>query len=186
MSIKIYSGLKATDSNPFLVAKRIRNILEQNFLKEWKNIVENVAGLPEGAVWSDTEGYFFGNEPVERDPYFIYNKIVKLNEEDDSFAGADIYYHVVIVENANGGNPLVLIYGNKSTENTQLLIDAGVVTEYGYWDNTDIEEGITAEEWAERKKAWSNLDSELSPAEIGLTIEPPARLTATFHLIPEM
>jgi hypothetical protein len=46
------------------------------------------------------------------------------------------------------------------------------VTEYGYWNNTDEPEGMSAEEWEARKKKWDELiPPPHVPAMFGLSID---------------
>ena len=182
MSTKIYDGLIATDKDVFLVAKRIRETLEPKFLNEWKKIAETVKTLPDTATWNDTNGYFYGKEQINKDTRAIFRKIVELNRIPRiTIENADIMYSVVLVENNNGGNPLVLVFGSQSQENIKALIKSGVVEDYGYWNNTDEPEDVTEEEWEERRKAWS-LIYNASPSEVGLLIESPSNIQAQLFL----
>lgn len=182
MSIKIYDGLIATDKDVFTVAKRIREVLEPKFLNEWKKIVQTVKSLPDTATWNDTEGYFYGQERINKDTHSLFKKIEELNRIPTiTMENADIMYSVILIENSNGGNPLVLVFGSQSQENIKALIKSGVVEDYGYWNNTDEPENVTEEEWEERRKAWSSID-DASPSEVGLLIESPNNIKSQLFL----
>jgi hypothetical protein len=74
---------------------------------------------------------------------------------------------------------LVLVFSERAgDEYRQALIDAGVVTEYGYWDNTDGPEGMSAADWAAREKAWGALNV---PSEDGLKIQMPSQVQTVYR-----
>lgn len=184
MSIKIYDGLMAVDSDPFTAGLRIRGVLEDKFLKSYKDFYKQAKEAGPEVSWNDL---FYCNDDSMISESIIDRKlhqiIMKLHRKSThTFSPLDIAYDVTLMKNSNlGGNPLVLVFGEESRAYTELLVDKGVVVEYGYWDNVDEPEELTKSQWNERKKAWRALfDS--APSEIGLTISSPSSMQSTLHL----
>jgi hypothetical protein len=50
---------------------------------------------------------------------------------------------------------LTIFYGERDME--KIWSENKKVKPYGYWDNTDREEGISSKEWAQRKKDWDKV-----------------------------
>ena len=185
MSTKIYDGLISTTSDVFELNRKIRQVLEPVFLGKFYNIYETVNSLPNDASWSDTGGLFYGADEIDKNDYVLYEKILKLHKTSmHTFSGADIMYDVLIIENFGNGNPLVMVFGEKSQEYIELLKTAGVVEEYGYWDNSDPDETVSDEEWETRKNAWKTLDDK-APSEVGLLVSSPLRLQSLIHIQTE-
>lgn len=183
MSIKIYDGLISTISNKTELSNRIRHALSGLFLEKFYNICESVKKLPADATWGETNGLFRGDELISKQPYDIYNRVLELNNlSSRTFSAADIMYEVIIIDNAAGGNPLVLVYGEKSREYIQRLKDWHLVRDYGYWDNVDPDESASEQEWEEREKAWE-LIYDHSPAEMGISIKSPSLSSTGLYMI---
>ncbi len=187
MSTKIYDGLVAVDANVFTVATRIREILAPAFIARFGEIFEELQDLPEGATWDDSNGMFTGKEVISGHSldFRLYKKIEELDKSKVwTFSDADIMYQVTILPNMAGGNPLVMVFGNESREYIKMIIDAGIVKEYGYWDNSDYPDDVTDEEWAVRKKAWSGIFDN-APAEVGVGFGSPSAMQCALSVIPK-
>jgi hypothetical protein len=157
MSITIYYGLRATASDPFEVGRQIRAVLEPVFHAKFKEAFEK-AKENKGSTWSEI--FFIENDSVIPEHSIdlrLYRIVTKLHRNaKHTFSDLDFAYDVMLYKNAAGGNPLVLIFGENSREYRELLIAAGVVDDYGYWDNSDEDEDVSTEEWETRKLAWSD------------------------------
>ena len=187
MSTKIYDGLRAVDRDPFVVARRIRDVLEPWYIERVKNTVAAALGAHETTY---SEAFRFDLPPSFRErwdkpiPTFSWDvarDVVTIVDElfdsaTHTFSDLDFGYQVVLLPNGLGDDsePLVLLFcetGGRELRNA--LMDAGIVTDYGYWDNTDHPDEVTDEAWDERRRAWMGpLDID-TPAEAGLMIEPP-------------
>lgn len=184
MSTKIYNGLRATDTNPFRVQKRVRAVIEPLFQARFTAAVakakENI-----GHEWGDV--FSMGREGIEGvipdQAYRISEKLYDLverlrNSPVHTFSDLDFGYEVVVLPNGHGitQKPLLLVFAERGgDEYRQALIAAGVVTEYGYWDNTDKPSDLHPSEWSSRRKAWSKLNV---PREDGLFIPQLSRMVA--------
>lgn len=188
MSTKIYDGLIAVDADVFTVATRIREVLEASFIAKFIEMFKELEELPKGSTWDDTpHGMFRGKEEIEGHSldFRLYQKIEELDKSKVwTFSDADIMYQVVILPNMAGGNPLVMIFGGESRKHIKTVIDAGIVKDYGYWDNSDSPEDVTDEEWEVRKKAWSSI-YEKSPVEVGVGFGSPSSMQCALAVIPK-
>lgn len=157
MSITIYEGLRAAASDPFEVGRQARAVLESVFHTKFKAAFEK-AKLNKGSKWSDV--FFVENDEVidpARADIDLY-KIVRFlhNSPTHTFSELDFAYEVLLYQNAAGGNPLLLVFGENSREYRELLITNGIAEDYGYWDSADEDEEVSPEEWETRKLAWSD------------------------------
>lgn len=187
MGLAIYYGLRATVSDPFEVAKQVRSVLEPAFHAKFKEANDR-AEKNIGALWSDV--FRLGEEteiPHEyRISHDLYRIVEKMHRKSEyTFSELNFAYDVVLYQNAAGGNPLVLVFGDNTREYTSLLVERDVVTEYGYWNNTDPEEGVSEEEWMTRAKAWSDF-AEPELVSTALTITIPDSVETTVKLLPPM
>lgn len=187
MSLTIYYGLSATASDPFEVAKQVRSVLEPAFHAKFKEANEK-AKKRVGSLWSDV----FRLAPKTVIPneyrisYDLYQLVEMMHRKSEyTFSELNFAYDVVLYQNAAGGNPLVLVFGDNTREYTSLLVDSGVVTEYGFWNNTDPEEGVSEDDWAIREKAWSDF-AEPELVSTALTITIPDSVETTVKLLPPM
>lgn len=184
MSIKIHSGLRATIKDPFLLGAKIREVLEPEFHKSFESLYAQAKAAPEGSTWDSV--FYCGDYGVIENhsvDHFLYKIVKSLHENArHTFTDLDIGYNVTMMPNAAGGNPLVLVFGENQRKYTKLLIEAGVVEKYGYWDNADEDEDVTKEEWEERKQAWMVLDS-AAPSEVGLEIQFPSEIATAVNLM---
>jgi hypothetical protein len=158
MSLTIYEGLRATANDPFEVARQVRAILEPMFHAKFKSAYEK-AKENKGSLWSEV--FFGASESTIPELYRmdldLYQIVKNLHSSPQhTFSDLDFGYDVLLYKNAAGGNPLILVFGEKARDYRQLLITAGAAEDYGYWDNADEDEDVSAEDWATRKLAWSD------------------------------
>lgn len=189
MSIKIYDGLRAAIKEPFELAEQIQNVLDPVFLEYFKSAYIEAKSSLESDPASTWESIFHTGGTKEIDKYSIdfdlYQIVENLQKSDRfTYSKLDFGYELTLHSNATGGNPLVLIFGTKSREYAELLINAGVLEEYGYWNNTDMAEGVSLEEWEEREIAWSKFaDPKLDYR--GLVVSMPSRIESCVSLYPK-
>lgn len=181
MSTKIYNGLKAKDSNPFIAMAHIKQVIEPLFYEKFSALVAE-AEEAKDATWADRfilEGKEW-EKPIadsrwpSRD---VYKIVEELRQARSWYSPADIGYDVTLMPNGKG-RPLVLVFGLQVSDYVQALVSANVVEEYGYWNNSDRPEEISASAWGARAKAWNRIT--VPPAEAGLSFSFPG--FATTHL----
>lgn len=182
MSLTIYDGLRATTSDPFEVARQIRSILEPEFHSKFKDAYEK-AKLNKGKKWSEV--FFIEKDSVISDrmiDFELYRIVKKLHRNArHTFSDLDFAYDVLLYKNAAGGNPLILVFGENARHYRELLISAGVVEDYGYWDNSDEDEDVSPEEWETRKIAWSDF-ADISTGSNSLMIPIPDSIETSVKL----
>lgn len=184
MSTTIYDGMIAVDADPFTAARRIREVLEPRFFKAFLEIRASLHALPAGSTWADS-GRFDDDRIIEprRIDVDLHGKIMDLHRSTEwTFTTADIGYDVTLLPNGAGGEPLVLVFGEQARLYAQDLRGAGVTREYGYWDNSDRPEDVTAAQWKVRRQAWSGV-FDASPAQVGLGFSCPGWVECAMEVL---
>lgn len=182
MSTKIYNGLRATDKNPFTVQRRIKEVLEPLFFAKFDEALKKAVSET-GRPWETVFEMFPGTkpEPIPEGRFMIADTLYGLIESlykstSHTFSPLDFGYEAVLLPNGLGiaREPLVLVFAEHGGEEyRKALVDAGVVEQYGYWDNSDRPKSVNADEWVERRKAWDKLET---PRKDGMFIMMPGRL----------
>ena len=191
MSITIYDGLLARDSSPFAAARALRGVLEPEFLRRFKELADHcrdeILATPE-VTWEELVGR---RGPKAKElavetrslEHSLHGIISELHESSDyTFSPAAISYNVALLENKAEGNPLVLVFGEHARAYRELLLQAGVVSAYGYWDNSDPDEDVSEAEWDERARAWTVI-GDSAPSEVGLEFFYPSYLQTAIALM---
>lgn len=211
MSTKIYDGLISTRKNPLVAARLIRACLEPMFYAKFVAAVEK-AEANRGTEFREVFGYGFGlseawKEPIPGGtgmlaplsnsqydlPELIWDRMAEANAtEQMTFTELDFMYEVSMIPNGNGmtERPLILVFSEAAgDEYRKALKDAGVVADYGYWNNTDRPDDVTKEAWKTREKAWQARKPDghewHAPNEIDLRIGNPSKINTVYRLISE-
>lgn len=197
MSTKIYDGMRATDRNPFRVQRRIKEVLEPLFLAKFDAALAKALANP-GRPWDTVFPTLFPRSSPERARWEapisarrwevgddLYDLIVALQRTaSHTFSDLDFGYDAILVPNGHGisHQPLVLVFSEHGgNEYRKALMDAGVTEEYGYWNNSDGPDEMSAAAWAEREKAWSKLNV---PSQDGLSIPMPSKVDTAYRERP--
>lgn len=179
MSTKIYDGLIATTTNPFTVRKKIDAVLEPIFYERFTKVIEQAmeARAARTLSWAELSHDFLGTatgraaelikQTIPDNRWECKRALVVIIDElfkspTHNFSSLDFGYEYSILENRSNGmnrprpRPLVLVFSEAKNALIKAAMDAGVVAEYGYWNNSDEpdESEVSAEEWAARKRAW--------------------------------
>jgi hypothetical protein len=155
MSIKIYDGLRIKNpTDPFRDALLMREVLESEFYSEFKKLL--------------VKGKETRNNVTE-----VWEEINELhNASLRSFDSKSIGYDAVLLP-----HHLVLIF-TEHTVYRDMLINSGIVEEYGFWDNTDMPEDVSDADWVLRRHHWESAlggDFSMTPSEAGLSFTFPSR-----------
>lgn len=184
MSIRIHHGLRALDSDPFVIGRRVRESLEPVFLNYFEDFYKQAMEAPEGTTWDELFLFAGSNKPIKRysADSKLHSIIRRLHDSvRSSFCDLDIGYSVSLIENGAKENPLVFVSGERANEYRELLIADGVVESYGYWDDADRPNRMSATDWLKRKEAWSPV-FDVSPSEVELSISFPASMQSCLHV----
>lgn len=191
MSTKIYDGMRAIDRNPFRVQRRIKETLEPIFKAKF-NFALTTALENSGKPWNEAfPDIVFGvpsarwQQPIPSGRWEtgdqLYDMIVELyGTKRRTFTSLDFGYEAVLLPDGRGVtlSPLVLVFSERGgNEYRKALMDAGVIEDYGYWDNSDEPEDVSPVEWRKREKAWKKLDT---PRADGLMIAMPSKFEAAY------
>lgn len=191
MSIKVYDGMRGTISDPFELAKLIREVLEPLYFEAYGKLVDHARAEYKRSEGKATIKSIFELSSDEWDKnirhvVYVPNQVhaaIRAAQENSHWTFSDLAvgYEVSILPNGVGGNPLVLVFGELARPYRDKILQAGVVESYGYWDSSDPEEELTVKEWKERKQAWSVIfDS--PPAEVGLGFSFPSAMESELSL----
>lgn len=175
MSTKIYDGLIAADRNPFRVQARIKEALEPLFIARFtkaREAAENQRGKP----WDEAFPGLFPRTapqharwqaPIPDRAFNVAEQLYQLIDDlyqtpTHTFTELDFGYEAALIPNGRGisFSPLVLVFSERGGgDYRRALLEAGVVYEYGYWNNTDQPDEVTDQQWREREKAWDKLNA---------------------------
>lgn len=160
MSTKVYGGLRAVDTDPFVAAAKIRAVLNPMFVN-WL-----LAQVP------DRKGLRDAHRQM------LALKAQAIHTSDP----LDIGFDVLLLPALGEGTPLVLLYSEESPAYRRALIRAKVCVDFSYWDNSDKPRGVTKAAWEDRKRQWGAL-GDRSPSECGLLITEPGYVPTMLSLV---
>lgn len=188
MSTKIYDGMIAVDKNVFTAQRKIKEIIEPMFYDQFFAALDMVRKSPD-KTWLELFGLSckgryeawdtkIGDEDKYELDFRLYDLIETLRKDPGhTFSSLDFAYEVVLLPNGRGlsAEPLVLLFSERGGNAYRAaLIEADVLRDYGYWNNTDEPDDVTDAEWRQRRRAWSKLDV---PRDDGLLIQSPSRMS---------
>lgn len=175
MSVKIYEGLRAISNNPFEVAKQTKAVLAPMFFEQVKTFVEILKENKEDSL----QDLLLLPKPFERlrtEEQTIFTVIDMLYKYPmHNFSPVDFGYDVILMPSANDDRILAQVFSENKAYRAA-LVQADVFEAFGYWDNSEAEEGLTEEEWDYREASWGYLLDDETPASIGLTIPYPGSM----------
>lgn len=164
MSIKIYSGYRLDEGlDAFEFSKQVRDLFKPLLTKRYRRSVLNMVikyydslTVADGKFSNDYRSAAKDQRPVEeiglRDIVRTVEKTynVKIDAVD---ANVDLPQVTVLYgKDPVTGRILCYFLGDNITE--QKFSEMEGVNYYGYWDNTDQEEGVSDEDWDDRIKTW--------------------------------
>ena len=186
MSTKIYDGMIAVDKNVFTAQRKIKEVIEPMFYDQFFAALDMVRKSPD-KTWLELFQIFgssryaawdvkIGDETEYQLDFRLYDLIDTLRKDPrHTFSSVDFGYEVVLLPNGRGLSvePLALLFSERGGNAYRAaLIEADVLRDYGYWNNTDQPGDVTDAEWRQRRRAWSKLDI---PRDDGLLVQIPSR-----------
>lgn len=154
MSTKVYGGLRAVDSDVFVVADKIRAVLNPLFVKRL------VAQTPDPKGLRDA-----------------HRRMLELKASAvHTFDPLDVGFDVLLLP-ALEGPPLVLLYSEEASSYRRALVGAHACTDFSYWDNSDKPKNVKKAEWEDRRRQWDSLGDHSPPSECGLLLTEPGYVT---------
>lgn len=186
MSTKIYGGMvSSAEDNIFALRRAVDEVLVPLYQKNIQGVARSMRDKrnsdPE-SPWHELLGlderfvtpYVMGNGRLSAGSLHKIFAAEFMAEAPSFFAVDNPFYEVVLMENSLGGGalPLALLFcapHSMRDSYREALIEAGVMEDFSYWDNSDAPEEVSGEEWLSRKKAWSKISV---PAKDGFSFRP--------------
>lgn len=177
MSAKIYGGLRALATDPFRAGQQAREVLEPIFFSNVKNLAAFIESKPD----EELSELFLVPEGLKRQYNAAGTAFAVLEAlQAGSYSGgefADIGYNFLLMPSAADERILAHVYNGPKAYRAA-LIASGYFEDFSYWDNSDKDDNVSAEEWAHREASWAHLlKGNVTPASIGLGFQNPALMT---------
>lgn len=152
MSTKIYDGLRIDTDDIFDFTNRLHSLIKQTFQDLAQELVmEEITRVFDGKASMDVAVFYEAEEKWKE----RQGKLSRHSVFEDPLRFS------LVMGKTPGGKILAYPYYGKN-EYFEALLTMPDVSPYGYWNNTDHEEGITDEQWNERRQEW---DSIIEPEE---------------------
>lgn len=151
MSTKIYYGMLIRETTIEEVKEKIESLKEK--------YIEKVKGR---YIRSLSNHYYLildGHEGSVENSVFseLQKEIKKAREQlEKGYRSPDFDFEVIITLKEMNGNVYGSIFSENNSITEELYKDLNI-EEYGYWNNTDEPEGVTATAWEIRKNTWDKL-----------------------------
>ncbi|MBC9705977.1 MAG: hypothetical protein H9W81_13595 [Enterococcus sp.] len=151
MSTKLYDGILISTEDIFEFTAKLHQRAYEVFTEQAKKL----------AMEEITTIFDKGGDDTDRPLYFVAEEKWRAEQAKMSRTHTfeDPLRFSLVMGKASTGKILGYPYYSQPEYFTALL-DMDEVTPYGYWNNTDAEEGVTEEEWKNRCREW---DSVLDP-----------------------
>jgi hypothetical protein len=174
MSITIYEGLRATETDPFKVGLQVRAVLEPLFFNKVSQLEEKLKAHEDESL----KRTLMLPDKLEKgytEAHSVFAAVAMLQAHSmRSFSPASIGYGVTLISSANDERVLALVFSEDHAYQ-KALIEAGVFEDFGYWSSSDPDEDVSDEDWEYRKASWSYLtEGNASPSSVGLEITYPS------------
>lgn len=177
MSIKIYSGALLERDLSLLdvraMALKIRPVFDAHVEEKQTQMISRIAVRAHDNALSGT---FEMTEDVT--DYSCpagegFNRLSELRDEHkkDIAGWLPMDFEAVLIP-IGRGKTLILPYGDRDL--SQKFLEMTGARPYGYWDNTDPDEDVSAKEWRQREKDWKKAfgpKMAMTPSEAGTTIQ---------------
>lgn len=159
MSTTIYNGFHFKGSMVELqpVLNDLRKAIQPEFTKELLNQAFGyIVSLYDLSTFIDKESLMnflshgIDDEPNEDSPFLRY-AIQNMEHYKKDLLGEQ----VVVVFPYDDENTYLYPFGSKRT--MRAFEESEHFHSFGYWDNVDMEEGVSDEEWEHRKDVWSEI-----------------------------
>ena len=158
MSIKIYDGLIAADPTDdiFSLIQKIRPVVTAHFRELSLGVIARMyaelAEDPETRKEVHPNRYLLS---IADQRWQKQQRDLDPRTRDHDPLRCQIVFGAV--PDAENGHKLLLNIFAEDPGYRQALIDAGIVTDYGYWNNADQPEDLSADQWRQRREDWMHV-----------------------------
>lgn len=147
MSTKIYDGLRINTDDIFDFTNRLHTLAKTTYTELAKEL-----------VMEEITNVFDGDTPL--DSTLFYAAAYAWEDEQSKISRHNVFEDPLRFSLVMGKTPdgKILAYPYYSrNEYFDALMTMPEVSSYGYWNNTDQEDGVTDEQWDERRRDWDSL-----------------------------
>lgn len=158
MSIKIYNGLIAADPTDdiFSLIQKIRPVVTAHFRElSLEVIARTYAELAEDPKVREEVHPNRYLRPIADQRWYKQQRDLDPHARNHDPLRCQIVFGAV--PDAEGGHKLLLNIFAEDPGYRQVLVDAGIVADYGYWDNVDQPEDLSADQWSQRREDWMHI-----------------------------
>lgn len=158
MSIKIYDGLIAADPTDdiFSLIQKIRPVVTAHFRELSLGVIARMyaelAEDPEAREEIHPNRYL---RPIADQRWQKQQRDLDPHMRNHDPLRCQIVFGAV--PDVKGGHKLLLNIFAEDPGYRQVLIDAGIVADYGYWNNVDQPEDLSADQWNQRREDWMHI-----------------------------
>lgn len=164
MSTKVYTGFK-------FVARELRDIVtamdgikaaieelqRQRFLTVYACMLVTLLDRSQAAVASGKSEQLVHGMPGRRVRDAISKRQAQVRATRERDPAVDFEVVLSCWYSHKLGQVIGYVHGELSDTVLTMLKQTGVATDYGYWNNTDRDESVSAAEWKRRKTAWDQV-----------------------------
>lgn len=177
MSTKIYNGVTLDFSNnPWDRVEEIRGVCERTFEELNREFTTDKVFT----VYSSFVCNTVNKHPLALEDGIALEALKNFKERD---LQKDLLYCKVLIFPPNKSGVQLGFVSGKDEYYDNLLKEIDYVSEYNYWNNTDMPERMTREQWRQRSQEWEEiLERGYLLGSVGLSIELPQTKSRTFDL----
>ncbi|RQR65654.1 hypothetical protein DIE18_04180 [Burkholderia sp. Bp9125] len=164
MSTRVYTGFK-------FVARELRDIVtamdgikasieklqREGFLKVYAGMLVRLLDRSQAAVAAGKSEQLVQGMAGRRVRDAICKRQAQVRTTRERDPAVDFEVVLACWYSRKLGEVIGYVYGELSETVLTMLKETGVATEYGYWNNTDRPESVSAREWRMRGKVWDEV-----------------------------
>ena len=164
MSTKVYTGFKfvARELRDIVTAMNgikagIEQLQRQGFLKVYACMLVTLLDRSQAAVVAGNSEQLVQGMAGRRVRDAICKRQAQVRTTRERDPAVDFEVVLSCWYSHKLGQVIGYVYGELSDTVLTMLQETGVATDYGYWNNTDRPERVSAREWRQRGKVWDEV-----------------------------
>ncbi|WP_126223547.1 hypothetical protein [Burkholderia ambifaria] len=164
MSTRVYTGFKfvARELRDIVTAMEgikasIEKLQREGFLKVYACMLVTLLDRSQAAVAAGNSEQLVQGMAGRRVRDAIYKRQAQVRTTRERDPAVDFEVVLACWYSRKLGEVIGYVYGELSETVLTMLKETGVATEYGYWNNTDRPESVSAREWRMRGKVWDEV-----------------------------